>query len=122
MLPGVSRSTLLAAASILALTGALVGCGGGGGEASGSGDTLAATAVPTGPPGAAVYARSCARCHGRNAEGKGDSPALDSVRLATLGDQRLRLTIASGKGRMPGFSNLSQQEVDDLVAYLNTRA
>jgi len=68
--------------------------------------------------GADVYAMSCARCHGVNREGKTDAPKLDTTRMASLGDQPLRMTIVYGKGRMRGFGGLSQQQVDKLVAFL----
>ncbi len=70
------------------------------------------------PPGADTYERSCAKCHGPTQAGKEDAPALDAVRLATLGDQRLRMTIQYGKGRMRGYPGLTTQELDDLVSYL----
>jgi mono/diheme cytochrome c family protein len=70
------------------------------------------------PPGQVVYERSCARCHGRSLEGKGNTPAIDQPKLASLGDQRLRLTIASGKGKMPAFGGLSTAQVDALIDYL----
>lgn len=50
--------------------------------------------------------------------GKEGNPALTSVKLASLGDQQLRLNIAMGKGKMPAFGGLTQVQVDDLVAYL----
>jgi quinoprotein glucose dehydrogenase len=68
--------------------------------------------------GADVYQMSCARCHGANREGKDDAPKLDAVRMASLGDSPLRMTIQYGKGRMRGFGGLSQAQVDELVAYL----
>lgn len=70
--------------------------------------------------GQAVYQRSCARCHGVALEGRGATPAIDTVRLRGLGDQRLRLTIANGKGEMPAFNGLNQAQVDALIAYLYT--
>ncbi len=77
--------------------------------------------VQTGPPGEAVYLRSCARCHGAALEGDGNAPALTSARLAGLGDQILRMTITSGKGQMPGFGSLTQTQLDALVSYLRSQ-
>jgi mono/diheme cytochrome c family protein len=68
--------------------------------------------------GVDVYLRSCARCHGTNREGAVDAPALDSVRMASLGDDALRNTISYGKGRMPAFGGLSPIQVDALINYL----
>jgi mono/diheme cytochrome c family protein len=70
--------------------------------------------------GADVYQMSCARCHGVNREGKTDAPKLDSVRMSTLGEQPLRMTIRYGKGRMRGFGGLTDAQVDLLIAYLRS--
>lgn len=87
---------------------------------SSSSTTAAVPATPAAQssPGADIYAASCARCHGSNLRGDGATTAIDSVRLSGLGDQRLRLVIASGKGEMPAFNGLSQAQVDALVSYM----
>ncbi len=79
-----------------------------------------AAPVSSGPPGAAIYHRSCARCHGQALEGTAKADPIDSIKLASLGDQRLRLLIKSGKGEMPGFGKLTVEQVDQLIAYLGT--
>jgi mono/diheme cytochrome c family protein len=94
----------------------------GGGSSGSSAPAPAVTAAPVGPPGAATYQRSCARCHGADGSGKGSTPALDSVRLASLGDQMLQLTIVNGKGEMPRFTGLTQQQIDELIVYLRSIA
>jgi mono/diheme cytochrome c family protein len=81
-----------------------------------SGGGAAAPAVQTG--GAATYSQSCARCHGANQEGVGTGPALTAVRIASIGDQPLRLVLAYGKGEMPGFGGLSEAQVTELIAFL----
>ena len=45
---------------------------------------------------------------------------MDAVKLRSVGDQVLRITIAQGKGKMPAFGRLSSAEVDDLVAFLRS--
>jgi mono/diheme cytochrome c family protein len=55
-------------------------------------------------------------------QGKNATPAIDQARLRGLGDQRLRLTIASGKGEMPAFGGLTPAQVDALVVYLQEMA
>ena len=82
----------------------------------------APAAAAPGRPGADVYNRSCARCHGANLQGKSGTPPIDQARLAGLGDQRLRITISSGKGKMPAFGGLSAAEVDALISYLKAVA
>jgi quinoprotein glucose dehydrogenase len=80
------------------------------------------TAASNQHPGEQIYVKSCARCHGENFEGRRGEPGIDGAKLATLGDQRLRLTISTGKGKMPGFSKLSQSQVDALISYLKAAA
>lgn len=104
------------AAVVLAAVTASACAGGSGGSAN---VAPAATTTPM-SLGQAVYQRSCARCHGVSLEGRGATPAIDAVRLRGLGDQRLRLAIANGKGEMPAFNGLSQAQVDALIAYLYT--
>jgi quinoprotein glucose dehydrogenase len=74
--------------------------------------------VATKMTGSDVYLVSCARCHGDDRMGKTDAPKLDVVRMSTLGDAPLKMTISYGKGRMPAFGGLSQDQVDALVTYL----
>jgi len=117
-----------ALAAVLTAAGLVVACGGTSPPGSAAAPAPAvvqtappATAAPL-PPGAALYTQSCARCHGFNLQGKGATPAIDQLRLSGLGDQRLRLTIASGKGQMPAFGGLSPTQVDALVSYLQEMA
>lgn len=101
----------------LAATGALSACSPAAGSASGSGSGAASSMMD---PGELVYVRSCSRCHAVDRSGKTDAPALDAVRIATLGPSRLEMTIRYGKGRMEGFDGLTDQEVTDLMDYLST--
>jgi mono/diheme cytochrome c family protein len=77
-------------------------------------------AAPVGPPGQTVYLDACARCHGADLLGRGGTPALSSYRIASLGDQTMRLAIQYGKGEMPAFGGLTSTQVDDLISYLRT--
>lgn len=89
--------------TLLMLT-ALSGCslGGPGEEASGE----------------EIYAELCARCHGVDLGG-GVGPALGSgTNSAVETDEYLEFTIVNGRGRMPSFPSLDEQQVDRLVAYL----
>lgn len=68
----------------------------------------------------AIYLSQCAVCHGENMHGAPpDIPAL-----AGIGDHRspadIATTIRSGKGRMPGFPNLYEDQLNGLVEYLLT--
>lgn len=100
----------------MVLTGTLVACGGGGG----SGTIQEGGQIHVGPPGESVYLDSCARCHGASKEGAIDAPALDAMRLSSSGDDSIRGLIVFGKGRMPGFGGLSDQQVTDLIDYLRS--
>src|SRR6185369_12734204 len=73
----------------------------------------------TGVPrsGAAVYAATCVGCHGINRRGKDRAPSLIGIgkRLST---EQLREVLEHGRGFMPSFANLSQQEKRAVTAYL----
>jgi quinoprotein glucose dehydrogenase len=67
-----------------------------------------------------LYLGQCALCHGENM--KGQPPEIPA--LAGIGDRRspadITSTIRGGKGRMPAFSNLSEDQVNGLVDFLLT--
>ena len=76
---------------------------------------------PPGSPGEKIYQNQCSMCHGINRAGTPPSiPALRGIE-GILTDQEIAATIRQGKGRMPSFNGLSDQEVESLVHYL-TRA
>jgi quinoprotein glucose dehydrogenase len=76
---------------------------------------------PPGSPGEKIYQNQCSMCHGINRAGSPPSiPALRGIE-GILTDQEIAATIRQGKGRMPSFNGLSDQEVESLVHYL-TRA
>ena len=106
---------LLGPTLIVAL-GTLAACGGGGG----GGQIQQGGQIYVGPPGETVYRDSCARCHGANREGAVDAAALDATRMMSSGDESLRQLILFGKGRMPGFGGLSEQQVTDVIAYIRS--
>ena len=65
-----------------------------------------------------IYASQCAMCHGENRTGS--PPAIPS--LAAVGDRlsakEIGNTIRNGKGRMPGFPNLDDAQLDGMVEFL----
>lgn len=68
----------------------------------------------------AIYLSQCAVCHGQDMHGAPpDIPAL-----AGIGNRRspteIATTIRGGKGRMPGFSNLHEDQLNALVQFLLT--
>ena len=60
----------------------------------------------------------CARCHGGNLQGLGAIPELQEVR-SRLQPEEIKSTITQGKGIMPAMPNLSEEEVELIVAYLS---
>ena len=68
----------------------------------------------------AIYVSQCALCHGDNR--KGSPPAVPSlVGIADrLSRRQIASTVADGKGRMPGFPNLSGEQVEALLEFLST--
>jgi quinoprotein glucose dehydrogenase len=66
----------------------------------------------------ALYLDQCSLCHGDKLEGS--PPAMPSLVGVgeRLGPQEIGGTIKNGKGRMPGFPNLSDDQRSALVIYL----
>ena len=66
----------------------------------------------------ALYLDQCAVCHGEKMAGS--PPAIPS--LVAIGDRMsagdVATTIRNGKGRMPGFSNLADDQISGLLSYL----
>jgi mono/diheme cytochrome c family protein len=68
-----------------------------------------------------VFQKSCAKCHGKTAEGRHfGGPSLISERTAaTFAD--LRNLITNGKSRMPKYaSKLTSEEIDTLVQQIRS--
>src|SRR5882672_9201189 len=68
----------------------------------------------------ALYMSQCSVCHGEKMAGS--PPAMPS--LIGVGDRltpaQIAMTIKNGKGRMPGFPNLTEDQVFALVDYLTS--
>ena len=64
-----------------------------------------------------VYAKNCAKCHGKTAEGRHfGGPSIISSKTAAASTEDLRNVIANGKGHMPKFAGkLTTEEIDTLV-------
>ncbi len=75
--------------------------------------------------GATLYAQKCAVCHGEKGEGV-TAPALaNPMLLATATDHFLRYAISEGRDGTPMMAfkdQLSEDEIDDLTAFLRSRA
>jgi quinoprotein glucose dehydrogenase len=67
-----------------------------------------------------LYMSQCSVCHGDNMTGSPPAmPSLIGVG-ARLTAARIGATIKNGKGRMPGFPNLSDDEASALIGYLTS--
>ena len=137
------RSSAFLLASLLAVTVAWWGCGGGGEQADGE------TGGGTDPPGPegdgggeapvvevsletgkATYLARCALCHGDT--GKGDGPAgqaldpqprdhTDATYMDTLTDADIIQVVSDGKGAMPPHKDLlSEVELESVVMYVRS--
>jgi mono/diheme cytochrome c family protein len=75
--------------------------------------------------GAAVYAKTCASCHGPRGT---PSPAMaipdlaSAPAMASVTDSLLRLAVVEGKGRMmPAYKGrLTPEQIQAVVAYIRT--
>jgi mono/diheme cytochrome c family protein len=88
-------------------------------------DSTAQAAQPGASPapsnlGADSYAKHCAICHGEQREGilPGFPPLATIKRQMT--DQQITVLIHDGKGRMPGFQKMPNEELAGLLQYLAT--
>lgn len=70
------------------------------------------------PAGQRFYlARGCVGCHGGNREGNGGIPALKNL-AKKYKPQEIVQIIKKGKGAMPAFAQIPEDEVQMLAAYL----
>ena len=70
-------------------------------------------------PGERTYQNYCSVCHGINREGNAASGYADLTKIAQTHTQQITSEIISnGKGKMPGFPNISKEEKQHLIAYL----
>lgn len=80
--------------------------------------TLLVTTVPVAASdGNELYSSLCASCHGVEGAGRGSFPALDKNPVAD-DEAQLDSVIRSGKGIMPAFSHLSDEDIAALVGYV----
>jgi mono/diheme cytochrome c family protein len=71
-------------------------------------------------PGAAVYEKRCAVCHGTNRDGDLPwFPPLVGISRQLTSDQMAEV-IHAGKGRMPGYPQLQGADLSNLLQFLNT--
>jgi quinoprotein glucose dehydrogenase len=78
-------------------------------------------AAPASSPeqrGRAVFATNCRLCHGADLKGQPPAiPALNDIG-SRLTSKQIGATVRQGSGPMPAFANLSDADLDSLLAYL----
>ena len=67
--------------------------------------------------GTAVYAEYCAACHGADRRGKDRAPSLVDL-SARLSAEQVRQVIERGRGFMPSFAKLGEEQKRAVIAYL----
>ncbi len=76
-----------------------------------------ATATPT-QRGAMIYNTACIFCHGPDRQG--NPPLYPPLKRLALSDDQLRTLLNEGRGIMPGFSQFSSNQLNDVIAYLKS--
>ena len=78
---------------------------------------LRLTEIPIGSSNAGTYAKHCGACHGQFLEGTDAAGPLVGV-MGRLGYRETMKVIREGRGRMPGFTHLSEIEWRAIIAFL----
>lgn len=68
--------------------------------------------------GARIYNMNCTACHGPNRTG--NPPLLPPLTDVTLSRDGIREVLTNGRGTMPSFSRLSEAEMNDVIAYVQS--
>lgn len=70
-------------------------------------------------PGSRIYQVNCAMCHGQNREGKAAAnyPSLINIKQK-LSDKEIQSLLNTGKGFMPSFRHLNENEKEALITFL----
>jgi mono/diheme cytochrome c family protein len=89
-----------------------------GGADNGAQTPATAKAADPDAAGSESYAMHCAVCHGDRREGNPPGvPSLVNIK-SHLTDQQIAQLVREGKGRMPGFPKLNDDELKALLQYL----
>jgi mono/diheme cytochrome c family protein len=113
-----------AAANTTVVSAGTTAAGGAGTTAAGAGAVTTAagggatTAAASTADGKALYEDNCATCHGKTGGG-GFGPSLKGIQDRFSEEDETSI-IKNGQGSMPGFGNLSTEEIAAIVAYTRT--
>jgi mono/diheme cytochrome c family protein len=80
------------------------------------------------PEGKTVFDAKCQACHGPKGEGKASIAKMYGVEMHPLGSKEIQAKsdadfkkiITIGKGKMKPVSGLTDQQVEDVIAYVRT--
>ena len=67
--------------------------------------------------GLKIYNSNCVQCHGQNRAGNPPFPKLKGL---TKTDAQIRQILEEGFGGMPSFANLTDEETNNIIAYLRS--
>ena len=73
--------------------------------------------------GKVAYVKNCSQCHGKEAQGMGPAPALDTPSIRNANPGELFWFISTGKlsSGMPSWSNLPKQQRWQIVTFLQSK-
>jgi cytochrome c6 len=88
--------------------------------------TVAAQTQDAPPDAAALFAKNCATCHGKDGRAKTFKAKFNHARNLTdsgwqaqASDERIFNSISAGRGKMPAFGQkLSRAQIESLVAHV----
>ena len=80
------------------------------------------------PEGKVIFTEKCQACHGPNGEGKAAIAKMFKIEMHPLGskqiqaksDAEFKKTITTGHGKMKPVTGLSDQQVQDVIAFVRT--
>ena len=82
--------------------------------------------------GKSIYGDKCLKCHGEKGRGDGRKAAdlekkpadyTDKAKMTKFTDEDLKKAVKEGKKPMPAFGKkLSDEQIDDVIAYIRTFA
>ena len=95
----------------------LIACKDNGGDDTGGGSDTGSGLTGDVTAGETVYSDVCAACHGTDGMGiEGYSPSMFDE-FADLSDAEITGVIKNGLGEMPAQTQLSDQDIADVIAY-----
>lgn len=65
-----------------------------------------------------IYGKTCVKCHG--SDGKMGGSGSKDLSITTLTDDEKRTIIRAGRNAMPGYKDLTDEQVSSVIQYINT--